>query len=108
MNFNQIILAGNLTRDVEMKQKGEMKYATFTIGLTTFNERIFMNCVAFGKTAEVVSKCTKGSGLLVVGRLSCHSKDDITYYNVKVESVTFTDPKRDECKDCAVEEDMPF
>lgn len=70
MNYNKLILAGNLVRDPE--DKGSC--VVFTIAV---NERakgedktLFMRCVAFQKTGELVmSYVTKGQNVLVEGRL---------------------------------------
>jgi single-strand DNA-binding protein len=67
-NFNESILLGNLTADPELHH---------TTGGTSIanksgdrEETLFMQCVAFGKLAEIVIKYTqKGKKVLVSGRL---------------------------------------
>jgi single-strand DNA-binding protein len=79
MNLNKIFICGRITRDPELKTtpKGT-KVATFAIATnhTTKNEDgsknetvQFHNCVAFGKTAEIIAQFViKGQELLVEGR----------------------------------------
>jgi single-strand DNA-binding protein len=79
MNLNKIFVCGRLTRDPELKTtpKGT-KVASFAIATNYVStskdgektETVqFHNCVAFGKTAEVIAQfATKGQELLVEGR----------------------------------------
>jgi single-strand DNA-binding protein len=82
MSTNMVVLRGNLTRDVEVKQTGAgMKIAVFTLAV---NERSkdkvqgtvksvghFFDCKAFGTTAETAAKyLSKGANLVVTGKLS--------------------------------------
>ncbi len=86
-NFNKVILAGNLTRDPELRYtpKGT---AVAKLGLalnrnwtTETGERreevTFVDVDAFGKQAEVIAQyLRKGRSLLVEGRLKLDSWDD--------------------------------
>ena len=79
-SFNRVILAGNLTRDVEMKylQSGT---AVTEIGLAVNNRRktqtgewveepVFVDVTLWGRQAEVASEYLgKGSSVLIEGRL---------------------------------------
>lgn len=78
-SFNQVVLVGNVTRDIEVKylQSGTA-VAEFSIAV---NDRVkkgndwvdecsFFDVVFFGRTAEVAGEyLSKGSSLLVAGRL---------------------------------------
>lgn len=86
-NFNKVILAGNLTRDPELRYtpKGT---AVAKLGLalnrswTTESgekreEVTFVDVDAFGKQAEVIAQyLRKGRSLLVEGRLKLDTWDD--------------------------------
>ncbi len=86
-NFNKVILAGNLTRDPELRYtpKGT---AVAKLGLalnrnwtTETGERreevTFVDVDAFGKQAEVIAQyLRKGRSLLVEGRLKLDTWDD--------------------------------
>ena len=86
-NFNKVILAGNLTRDPELKYtpKGS-SVASFGLAINRKwktesgeerEEVTFVDITAFGKTAEVISKFfTKGKPMLMEGRLKLDSWDD--------------------------------
>ena len=113
MNYNKTLLAGNLTRDPEIKftAKGSA-IANFTIAHNRKwrteagedkEEVSFIDCVVFGKTAENVAKFfKKGSAIFVEGRLKQESWDDKATGQkrsklvVIVESFQFVGGKRDD------------
>lgn len=113
MNYNKTLLAGNLTKDPELKftAKGSA-IANFTIAHNRKwrtdagedkEEVSFIDCVAFGKTAENIAKFfKKGSAIFVEGRLKQESWDDKATGQkrsklvVTVESFQFVGGKRDD------------
>lgn len=80
MNFNKVILLGNITRDIEQKTLPSGQ-AVANFGLATnriYNDQNgakqqvveFHNIVAFGKLAEICARyLTKGGLILVEGRI---------------------------------------
>lgn len=85
--FNKVILMGNLTRDVEMRTtSGGQNVASFSLAVTRSwrgqdgqqqEQTSFINCVAWGKAGEIIAQYTsKGSSLLVSGRLDQRSYED--------------------------------
>lgn len=86
-NFNKVILAGNLTRDPELRYtpKGTA-VAKFGLAVNRTwttetgekrEEATFVDVDAFGKQAEVISQyLRKGRSLLVEGRLKLDTWDD--------------------------------
>lgn len=107
-SFNKVILAGNLTRDPEMRYtpKGT---AVAKLGLAvnrtwrneageTKEEVTFVDVDAFGKQAEVISQyLRKGRPILLEGRLKLDQWDDKqtgqkrSRLGVVLESFTFID-----------------
>lgn len=107
-NFNKVILAGNLTRDPELRYtpKGT---AIAKIGLAINRtwtsetgekkeEATFVDVDAFGKTAEIIGQyLKKGRPILVEGRLRLDQWDDKqtgqkrTKLGVVMESFQFMD-----------------
>jgi single-strand DNA-binding protein len=101
-NFNKVILLGNLTRDPQLSYTTNQT-AVVDFGLAVNRrwtgqdgsqkeETCFVDCRAFGKSAENINKfCKKGNPLLIEGRLifdswtakdgSKHSKHRITVEN---------------------------
>ncbi len=86
-NFNKVILAGNLTRDPELRytpkgtavaKLGMAINRTWTSETGEKREEVtFVDVDAFGKQAEVISQyCRKGRPLLVEGRLKLDTWDD--------------------------------
>ena len=93
--MNCVILKGNVTKDIELR------YTTTDKAIAKFNLAVrrdiknkdgqydsdFISCIAYGKTAELLSKYTeKGSKLLITGRITTGS-----YENTKGEKVYTTD-----------------
>lgn len=108
--MNKVILMGRLTRDPEVRytQTSNTLVASFSLAI---NRRFvrqgeerqadFINCVAWNKTGEFVSKYfRKGQQVGVIGRLQTRTWDDdkgqkhyIT--EVVVEETYFADSKRE-------------
>lgn len=88
-NLNKVMLIGNLTRDVELRvlPKGT-SIGQFGLAVNREwkdesgqkkEEVTFIDCEAWGKTAEIIAKyTTKGRPLFVEGRLKLDSWDDKT------------------------------
>lgn len=82
--MNKVILLGRFTKDPEIKNSGkENIFSRFTIAVNRpykkegEQEADFINCVAFGKTAEIIEKYfKKGSMAMIVGHLQVSSYDD--------------------------------
>lgn len=72
--MNNINLIGRMARDIEVKtSKGGKSYGTFCLAVNRVMEKDkadFINCVAFGKTAELIAQYVKkGEMLGVTGSL---------------------------------------
>ena len=79
--INKAILLGRLTRDPELRHTNSgTAVCSFSIAINNgFGENAqtdFINCVAWNKTAEFVSKYfSKGKMIIVIGRISTRSWD---------------------------------
>lgn len=77
--INKVILMGRLTRDPEMRHTNSgTPVTTFSIAIDNGygdNKRTdFVNCLAWNKTAEFVTKYfAKGKMIIVIGRISTRS-----------------------------------
>src|SRR5689334_21482400 len=109
-NFNRVILIGNLTRDVELRHTAN-NTAIAKIGLACNRrwrtpegeqreETMFIDCEAWGKTAEFVSQYfSKGRPILIEGRLKLDQWEDKetkakrSKHVVVAENVQFVDSK---------------
>jgi len=87
MNLNKVFIAGNLTRDPELRQtSGGQAVCSFAIATNRFftdsagqkqKQAEFHNIVAWGRQAEIIHQyLKKGSILLVEGRLQTRSWQD--------------------------------
>ena len=106
--MNKVILLGNLTRDPEIRySQGEKQIAVARFSLAV-NRRFakdgetnadFLNCIAFGKTAEFIEKYFRqGSRMSLVGRIENNNytnKNGEKVYSVQimVEEVEFAERK---------------
>lgn len=77
--INKVVLMGRLTRDPEMRHTNSgTPVTTFSIAINSGygeNQRTdFVNCIAWNKTAEFVTKYfTKGKMIIVIGRITTRS-----------------------------------
>lgn len=103
MAFNKVILAGNITRDPELRvTQGGKSVCSFTIAVKRRFQDVtdFHDCVAWDKTAESISKYFyKGKEILVEGELQKRSyeKDGQKRWvsEVRVENFAFMGRKED-------------
>jgi len=83
-NFNKVILCGNLTRDIELRNtQGGLAVAKFGMAINRKSSSkngdvkestCFVDCTAFGKSAEVLQQwLKKGDPVLIDGRLEYSS-----------------------------------
>ena len=99
--MNKAILLGRLTRDPELRFAAGSGTAVsrFNIAINRQfkkDETDFINCIAFGKTAETISQYfTKGKQIGVVGRIQTGSYDKegtkVYTTDVIVENFEFVD-----------------
>ena len=106
--MNKVILSGRLVRDPEVRYTGgqNMAIAKFTLAVDRRVKKEgeqnadFINCVAWNKTAEFVSKYfSKGRMIIVIGRISTRSwegQDGKKNYTTEViaNEVSFGESKR--------------
>jgi single-strand DNA-binding protein len=122
--MNSVMLLGRLTKDIELRE-GKTAFASFTIAVdrrfSKDKESDFINCKAFGKTAENMAKFfSKGDLLVLEGRIQTGSyeKDGKKVYttDVIVDNFNFTASKKKAPEETAkqtevvevVESDLPF
>lgn len=109
--INQVYLMGRLTKEVEVRysQGGDTAIGRFNMAVDRDYQKQgeerqtdFISCVAFGKTAEFISKYFgKGNLIAVIGRIQTGSytnQEGKTIYttDVVVEKASFTGEKRDD------------
>lgn len=107
-SFNKVLLMGNLTRDVELRHTtGNQQVAKLALACNRHwrtpegeqrEEVTFVDCEAWGKTAETLSKfLSKGRPLFVEGRLKLDQweKEGQKFSKLKVviENFQFIDSK---------------
>lgn len=108
--MNKVILMGRLTNDADVRyaQGTSTAVAKFTLAVDRRFKKEngpsadFLNCTAFGKTAEFIEKYVrKGTRIVVEGRIENNNytnKNGEKVYSVQimVESVEFADTRRTE------------
>lgn len=126
--LNKVVLMGRLTADAQLKatQSGK-SVATFTVACDRdFGEKEadFINCVAWDKKAEFISKWfKKGDVIALTGRITVRSYDTdngkryVTEINVedayfggskKADSGQAPEPTAPEFEDNGFDGDLPF
>ena len=125
--MNNVTLMGRLTRDPELKYSQAGKaYCRFTVAVNRdFNkdEADFINCLAFGKTAETIAEWLgKGRRIALQGRIqtgSYQNSNGDTVYTTEVvaDRFEFIDSARSETSkkqtynrkdDVLEDDDFPF
>lgn len=109
--MNKVIILGRLTKDIELKSTTSGKeVCQFNLAVTRNYknsngeyESDFINCIAYGKTAELISKFTKKRDKIAIeGRIQTGSyeKDGKKVYttDIIVENVSFVETKKKENK----------
>ena len=112
MAYNKTILQGNLTRDVEIRY-AQAGTAIGNTGIAVSHkyktkageqkeETLFIDIVAFGRTAEIMNQYVrKGSKVLVDGRLKLEQWDDKngggkrSKHTLQIEAFQMLDSKQD-------------
>jgi single-strand DNA-binding protein len=111
-SFNKVLLMGNLTRDIELRHTSNNQ-AVARIGIAVNRrwktpegenreETTFVDCEAWGRTAEVMSQyLTKGRPVFLEGRLKLdqwedkETKEKRSKIVVVVENFQFVDSRGD-------------
>lgn len=116
--MNKVVLLGRLTKDIELRYtQSNTAVVSFTLAVNRKDKADFINCVAWNKQAEFISKYffNKGSQICLVGRLSTrdYEKDSKKVYvtEVVVEEVYFTGKKENGLEINYADEDtndLPF
>lgn len=108
-SYNKVLLMGNLTRDVELKHLPNSSSAVANLGLAVnrryrtqdgalHEEVTFVDCEAWGKTAETMSQyLRKGRPVFIEGRLKLDTWEKegqkFSKLRVVVESFQFIDSR---------------
>lgn len=105
INFNKSMLGGRITHELELRATTTGTSAlAFSIAVQRKmdkNKTDFVNCKAFGKTAESIAKFfRKGSSIFVVGNIQTNNwqdKDGNKHYSteVAVDEFYFVDSKNE-------------
>lgn len=113
-SYNKVLLMGNLTRDVELRHLPNTNTPVASLGLAVNRrfrtkdgenreETTFVDCEAFGRTAEVLSQyLRKGRPVFLEGRLKLDQWEDKqtggnrSKLKVIVENFQFVDSKGDD------------
>lgn len=105
--INNVVLVGRLTKDIELKETGNGKYANFTLAVTRkFKNQNgeydadFVQVVAWRQTAEFLARfdAKKGNLLGVTGRIQTRNYENqqgqrVYVTEVVADSVTFLESK---------------
>ena len=118
--LNKIILVGRLTKDVELRATANgVSVANFTVAIQRKfkdangeRQSDFINCVAFGKTADFLkSWFSKGAMLSVEGRIQVRNYEDkdgkkVYVTEVVAEDVGFVGGKKEQAEEKEAEMEM--
>lgn len=90
--MKQIIIAGGLTRDAELRRTGNGDpILNFSVGVSEGRDKpsTYFSCSLFGKRGEALEQyLRKGTKVTVCGDLSTREHDGKTYLQVRADQVT--------------------
>jgi len=94
-NLNKCMFMGNLGKDAEVRQAGESKVASFSLAVSEkykdTEKTEWVNCVAWGKLADIAEKYfKKGTKLYVEGKMQTRSWDSENGKQYRTEFVIFS------------------
>jgi len=105
--INNVVLAGRLTKDPELKTAGGQSMVTFTLAVNRSfktkdgnTEADFIRCIAWRKTAETIANMVKkGTQIGITGRIQTGSyvNNDgkrVFTTDVVADNFTFLEPKK--------------
>lgn len=111
-------ISGGLTKDPELKTKGETKYCRLSVASSHYNgstkqyDTDYVDVVLFGKQAEAAVKFLhKGSGVVITGSYesTISSKDPKkTFWTLIGNAWERTTFEKKTKPDVAVDDDLPF
>lgn len=108
MNYQKLIVVGNVTRDAERKtsKKGDVDYTTFSVAVNDSKDRTtYFPITLFGRMSETLTEyITKGRQILVEGRVSIGEKG---YFSVIADRVELGFAPRKADNETRMEEDIP-
>ncbi len=108
MNFQKIVLVGNLTADAQQKtsKDGKVSFTTFRVAVSDAKDRpAFFPVTVFGKQGEAIAAyLTKGRQVLVEGRVEVSEKG---YASVVADRVKLGSPSGKQKTDEAPPLDEP-
>lgn len=85
--LNKVLLIGRLCNECELKETTNSKYLRNSIAINNKENTTFIPVIAWGKTAEFISKYfEKGNPIQIEGRLN-----NSTYTNKEDKKITTTD-----------------
>lgn len=110
-NTNVVVLDGNLAKDPQTRSAGSKTVCSFTVAVNQGEDVSFIDCEAWEKLGENVSKyCKKGSGVIVTGRIKqgSYDTDSGKRYFVKVvaNSVRFIGGRQEQSDPGAYQDDI--
>jgi single stranded DNA-binding protein (ssb) len=98
--MNNVSLIGNIGQNLKIVElEDKKKYIYFSVAVSNGKSTNWINCAAWGSTAEFIFKYFgKGSKIGITGRLrsSTYTKDDTKAYSMQVvvQSVSFAGSKK--------------
>ena len=99
--MNKVDLVGRTTKDIELRQTEQSSLARFTLAVNRRKqgEADFVQCLAWGKSAELLAKYVKrGDRVGICGHIhtGSYKKGDQTIYttDVVVDDFEFLEPKK--------------
>ena len=97
--MNRVILSGLIATDIDLKTN-KVPMARFNLAVKGTKDTNFIPILAWNQTAEVIKQyCTKGSKLLVEGRIQTSEYEGKKYTEIVADRIEFLDTKKETPKE---------
>lgn len=114
--MNKTIITGHLGQDAEIRDVGETSVTSFSVAVTerwkdkqgeSKEQTTWFNCEKWGVSSVFASFLTKGTKVLVEGKMTSNEHDGKTYWKLRAQNIEFLTP-RNESNNTQKADDLPF
>lgn len=115
--MNRTIITGHLGADAETREVGDTTLVTFSVAVTEKwkdkqgeqkENTTWFQAEKWNSSSVVASYLTKGTKVLVEGKMTTNEHEGKTYWKLRAQSIEFLSPKQETTQSTAPTNDLPF
>ena len=114
-SMNKTIITGHLGQDAEIRDVGDTSVISFSVAVTerwkdkqgeSKEQTTWFNCEKWGVSSVFASFLTKGTKVLVEGKMTSNEHEGKTYWKLRAQNIEFLTPKQE--SSTQPKDDLPF